>query len=75
MTANAENTARVDMLEDVWRSMAELGASLDEVEWKAPRECPGWSVQDNLVHITALERFILGDPLPTRGRARRPART
>jgi uncharacterized protein (TIGR03083 family) len=65
MTANAENTARVDMLEDVWRSMAELGASLDEVAWKAPSECPGWTVQDNLVHITALERFILGDPLPT----------
>ena len=53
------------MLEDVWRSMAELGASLDETEWKAPSECPGWTVQDNLVHITALERFILGDPLPT----------
>jgi uncharacterized protein (TIGR03083 family) len=65
MTANAENTARVDMLEDVWRSMAELGASLDEVAWKAPSECPGWTVQDNLVHVTALERFILGDPLPT----------
>src|SRR3954466_8238460 len=65
MTANAENTARVDMLEDVWRSMAELGATLDEVEWKAPSECPGWTVQDNLVHLTALERFILGDPLPT----------
>src|SRR3954447_6512117 len=64
MTANAENTARVDMLEDVWRSMAELGATLDEVEWKAPSECPGWTVQDNLVHITALERFVLGDPLP-----------
>ena len=65
MTANAENTARVDMLEHVWRSMAELGASLDESDWKAPSECPGWTVQDNLVHITALERFSMGDPLPT----------
>src|SRR4051812_34684092 len=59
-----ENVARVDMLEHVWSSMAELGASLDETAWKAPSECPGWSVQDNLVHITAMERFILGDPLP-----------
>jgi uncharacterized protein (TIGR03083 family) len=65
MTANAENTALVDMLEDVWRSTAELGASLDEVEWKAPSECPGWTVQDNLVHITALEKFSMGDPLPS----------
>src|SRR6187397_2843386 len=65
MTANAENTALVDMLEHVWHSMAELGASLDETEWKAPSECPGWTVQDNLVHITALEKFSMGDPLPT----------
>jgi uncharacterized protein (TIGR03083 family) len=59
-----ENTQRVDMLEDVWRSMTELGRSLDETAWKAPSECPGWTVQDNLVHITALERFSMGDPLP-----------
>jgi uncharacterized protein (TIGR03083 family) len=59
------NTELVDMLEQVWGSMAALGASLDEAEWKAPSECPGWTVQDNLVHITALERFILGDPLPS----------
>ena len=62
---SAENTARVDMLENVWRSIAELGASLDETEWKAPSECPGWTVQDNLVHITALEKFSMGDPLPS----------
>jgi uncharacterized protein (TIGR03083 family) len=61
---SAENQGLADMLEQVWSSMAELGASLDETEWKAPSECPGWSVQDNLVHITAMERFILGDPLP-----------
>jgi len=62
---DAGNTQLVDMLEDVSGSMAELGRSLDETEWKAPSECPGWTVQDNLVHITALERFILGDPLPS----------
>ena len=55
----------VDMLEELWASIAELGSGLDEVEWKRPTECPGWTVQDNLVHITALERFILGDPLPS----------
>jgi uncharacterized protein (TIGR03083 family) len=55
----------VDMLEHVWGSIAELGRGLDEAQWKQPTDCPGWTVQDNLVHITALERFILGDPLPT----------
>lgn len=62
--AMPENSTRVDMLEHVWSSMAEIGRSLDEPAWKTPTECPGWTVQDNLVHITALERFILGDPLP-----------
>jgi uncharacterized protein (TIGR03083 family) len=55
----------VDMLDEVWTSIAALGDGLDEREWKQPSECPGWTVQDNLVHLTALERFILGDPLPT----------
>jgi len=55
----------VDMLDAVWASTAALGDELDETEWKQPSECPGWTVQDNLVHLTALERFILGDPLPS----------
>ena len=63
MTETA-NRQLVDMLDHVWSSMADLGSTLDETEWKQPTECPGWTVQDNLVHITALERFILGDPLP-----------
>ena len=53
--------------------MAELGASLDEAAWKAPSECPGWSVQDNLVHITALERVHPRRPVADGGRARGPA--
>jgi uncharacterized protein (TIGR03083 family) len=62
---SAENTERIDMLDEVWSSMAELGRSLDEAGWKTPTECPGWTVQDDLVHITALEKFILGEPLPS----------
>jgi uncharacterized protein (TIGR03083 family) len=61
---NPANTQLVDLLEHVWRSMAELGATLDEAEWRAPTECPGWTVQDTLVHITAVERHLLDDPLP-----------
>ena len=65
MTDDGTERQLVDMLDHVWSSMADLGSTLDETEWKQPTECPGWTVQDNLVHITALERFILGDPLPT----------
>jgi uncharacterized protein (TIGR03083 family) len=58
------NRRLVDVLDEVWRSTAELGAALMVAEWALPTECPGWSVQDHLVHVTAVERFLLGDPLP-----------
>jgi uncharacterized protein (TIGR03083 family) len=54
----------VDMLDELWSSIDALGAELDDAAWKQLTECPGWSVQDNLVHLTALESFILGRPLP-----------
>jgi len=52
----------VHTLDDVWRSIDELGASLTEDDWKQPTELPGWSVQDNLVHISAIESMSLGRP-------------
>jgi uncharacterized protein (TIGR03083 family) len=61
---DAANTHLVDLLDQVWGALAELGASLDETAWRAPTECPGWTVQDTLVHITAVERHLLDEPLP-----------
>jgi uncharacterized protein (TIGR03083 family) len=54
----------VDRLEEVWRSIDELGHALTETEWKTPTECPGWSVQDNVAHIVGIESSILGRPEP-----------
>src|SRR5206468_5615628 len=56
MSDEAAGQQLVDMLEHVWGSIADLGSGLDEAQWKQPTDCPGWTVQDNLVHITALER-------------------
>jgi uncharacterized protein (TIGR03083 family) len=52
----------VDTLDEVWRSIDGLGATLTEEEWKRPTELPGWSVQDNLVHLSAIESMSLGRP-------------
>ena len=41
-----------------------LGAGLTEDDWKRPTEVPGWSVQDNMTHLTDLEAMILGRPAP-----------
>jgi uncharacterized protein (TIGR03083 family) len=54
----------VDQLGIVWLSLGELGGELSEAEWKTPTDVPGWTVQDNLVHVTALEWMLLGRPAP-----------
>jgi uncharacterized protein (TIGR03083 family) len=54
----------VEQLDEVWGSIADVGAQLDEREWKAATEVPGWSVQDNLTHVTAMEWRLLGRPEP-----------
>lgn len=51
-------------LAEVWASMTELGSGLSEADWKTATEVPGWSVQDNLVHIAGLEAMLLGRPDP-----------
>jgi uncharacterized protein (TIGR03083 family) len=54
----------IDLLDDVWQSIIDLGASLSEDEWKRPTDLPGWSVQDNLSHIIGTERSMRGEPTP-----------
>ena len=54
----------VAMLGMVWGSVSDLGGTLSEPEWKTETECPGWSVQDNLTHITAFEWRLLGRTEP-----------
>jgi uncharacterized protein (TIGR03083 family) len=54
----------VEQLDEVWGSIGDFGGSLAEPEWKTPTEVPGWTVQDNLVHIVALEWLALGQPAP-----------
>ena len=54
----------VAALAEEWKVIAELCAGLDEADWAAPTDCPGWSVQDNLSHIIGTERMLLGEPAP-----------
>jgi uncharacterized protein (TIGR03083 family) len=54
----------VDRLEQVWESIDAACTGLDEAQWKTRTDLPGWSVQDNLVHISAIESSILGRPAP-----------
>jgi uncharacterized protein (TIGR03083 family) len=59
-----EDQQAVDLLEQVWGSLDEACTGLTEEQWKTPTDLPGWSVQDNLAHISAIESSILGRPAP-----------
>lgn len=54
----------VDMLDAVWISVEDATGGISEDQWKTGTECPGWTVQDNVVHITALEAMSIGKDLP-----------
>lgn len=53
-------TNTIEKLEECWRSISDLGATLSEAEWKTATDLPGWSVQDNLAHLIGIERVMEG---------------
>lgn len=50
----------LDKLFATWSSIGKLCASLTEDKWKTPTACPGWSVQDTMSHLVAIERMMMG---------------
>ncbi len=52
----------IDALSVCFASLSELGAHLSEEQWKTPTDLPGWTVQDNLSHLVAIERTLQGLP-------------
>ena len=56
--------SRIDALEQTWTSLQSVLKDLNSREWHLPTGCPGWDVQDNVAHISGLERWIMGEPLP-----------
>jgi uncharacterized protein (TIGR03083 family) len=58
------NQEVVDKMEMVWSSIAGLARTFSETDWKTPTDCPGWSVQDQVSHLTGSESRLLGRPAP-----------
>lgn len=54
----------VDLLDEEWSALAELGRSLSETQWKMPSALPGWTAQDNLSHVVGTELMLMGEPAP-----------
>ena len=45
-------------------ALADLAETLSPDEWQLPTDLPGWSVKDNISHVSGLEAVILGWPQP-----------
>jgi uncharacterized protein (TIGR03083 family) len=62
----AESSARAleSQLDEVWSSLATLGAGLSDAEWDAPTACPGWPVSAQYAHVIGTESVLLGRPSP-----------
>ena len=41
----------IEVLDEEWAAISELGDTLDLGEWELPSECPGWTVRDVLSHL------------------------
>jgi uncharacterized protein (TIGR03083 family) len=54
----------VDDLATVWQAIDGICAKLTPEAWATATDCPGWSVQDLLSHITGTESALLGRPRP-----------
>lgn len=58
-------TDTIEALALCFSTLSELGTHLSEEQWKTPTDLPGWSVQDNLSHLVAIERVLQGLPSTT----------
>jgi uncharacterized protein (TIGR03083 family) len=55
-------TPTVDLLDETWSSIIDLGHQLSPEDWELPTDCPGWTVKDVASHVIGTERFLQGLP-------------
>jgi uncharacterized protein (TIGR03083 family) len=60
----ANDEVVIGQLAEVWASAAAACKGLTPEQWALPTDCPGWSVRDQVSHLLAIERSLLGDPAP-----------
>jgi uncharacterized protein (TIGR03083 family) len=54
----------VELYGMVFDDLIELCSSLTPEQWGLDTDCPGWSVKDNISHISGTESMLLGRPAP-----------
>jgi uncharacterized protein (TIGR03083 family) len=51
----------VELLANVWSSIADVCRERDDAAWERTTDCPGWSVKDNVAHMIGTERMLMGE--------------
>ncbi|MCA1824628.1 MAG: maleylpyruvate isomerase N-terminal domain-containing protein, partial [Frankia sp.] len=51
----------VAALDETFQSLIDVAESLGDDDWPRPTGCPGWTVQDTLAHVVAIESALVGD--------------
>jgi uncharacterized protein (TIGR03083 family) len=64
IAADSSASALKGQLDEVWSSLATLGAGLGAADWDAPTSCPGWPVSAQYAHVIGTESMLLGRPNP-----------
>jgi uncharacterized protein (TIGR03083 family) len=64
IAAASSASALQSQLDEVWSSLATLGAGLSDAEWDAATACPGWPVSAQYAHVIGTESMLLGRPSP-----------
>ncbi len=64
MASSIPKDRTVAALGEVWASITDLLAHLDDADWRRPSPLPGWSVQDNVAHIVGTEAMLSGETAP-----------
>lgn len=58
------NRAGREALAETCLSLADVADTLTVDEWRLPTGCPGWTVFDQVAHVSSLEAAMAGTPQP-----------
>ena len=64
MPAARPRSAIIAALDAAFGGFLDLGQSLDDAQWDASTDVPGWTVRDNYSHVLGTELMLLGRPDP-----------
>ncbi len=64
MPTIVDHDSAVALLDSTWTAIADFHAGLSDGDYDVLTCCPGWTVRDQLAHLAATERSLLGEPVP-----------